>query len=170
MLLGWCIYRLYNHAGELIYVGQTRRAAVARWAEHLRDQPWAHEIATMQADSTVYGSERDVLAAERHAIHAELPIYNGTHNGRNPHRVVVQRAGRPAQRSSWRRTYVIPWHRRASTKLGALVAIWVTLFGMIWWLVSPKVTAHQGAELSAVTTTISFIVAYRTTRPRRRRR
>ncbi len=70
------LYRFYDHAGELLYIGITRDPA-ARWSQHSGDKPWWHRVQriTIQA----MPDRASALAAERIAIKAENPRYNVVH-------------------------------------------------------------------------------------------
>lgn len=67
------LYRLYDHEGELLYVGITCRGP-ARFADHAIEQGWWPEVAaTTQAH---YPNRADAAAAEAEAIRTEHPRYN----------------------------------------------------------------------------------------------
>ncbi len=68
---GW-IYRLYDAAGALLYIGATKREPKFRGWEHSSKQPWAAEIAELRAQPISSGL-RD---AEALAIRYERPKYN----------------------------------------------------------------------------------------------
>lgn len=123
----WWLYRAYNAAGDLLYIGQTGRDAIERWAEHMAAQPWAHEVAMWVRDPVEYPSEAAVLLAERDAIHAEAPRYNIAHNGTGRARTVQRRAPQrpPVRRvSGWVR--VGRWCR-AHPRLTAWSLAWLVL-------------------------------------------
>ncbi len=67
------LYRLFNEAGELLYVGVTCNL-VARLAAHRRQKSWWGEV----ADTTVirFPTRLEALAAEVEAIAGEVPRYN----------------------------------------------------------------------------------------------
>jgi hypothetical protein len=168
----WLLYRFWNHAGDLLYIGQTSRHGLARWFEHMRDQRWAHEVATIQSDPRVWYSEAEVLDAERDAIHAERPRYNIAHNGTNPHRVVVRHPLRvpTVRRVGW-------WRRVIPSRVTILVALWLTLAGSVTvWLWSSTehsrhpVPAADATLVGIMVASVLFLLAWSQRRPRRRRR
>ena len=67
------VYRLYNAAGVLLYVGCTRNLP-ARMASHRAGKPWAGEIA--RTEVAWYDTRSGALAAETAAIIAEDPRHN----------------------------------------------------------------------------------------------
>lgn len=69
------LYRLYNAAGELLYVGITWNVA-NRMNTHRGLQPWWPEVADVQLET--HPNRAAVLAAERVAIERERPRYNIT--------------------------------------------------------------------------------------------
>lgn len=71
--VGQYLYRLYNRAGSLLYVGITDNV-FRRWKEHSRDKPWWTEVHKFTQDW--YPDRASVEAAERHAITTECPSYN----------------------------------------------------------------------------------------------
>lgn len=70
---GQFLYRLYNRAGFLLYVGITDNV-FRRWKEHSRDKPWWSEVHKFTQDW--FPDRAAVEAAERHAISSERPLYN----------------------------------------------------------------------------------------------
>lgn len=71
------LYRLFNAAGDLLYVGVTQ-CGEERFTEHRKDKPWWPEVATHTIQ--IYDSRDAVLLAERLAIYREKPRYNVIHN------------------------------------------------------------------------------------------
>lgn len=72
-----CLYRFYDAAGELLYIGITMNP-VARWKQHGHDKLWWVEVASIAIESHL---DRDsALRAERQAIAAERPRWNVVHN------------------------------------------------------------------------------------------
>lgn len=84
------LYRFYDAAGDLLYVGLTADPGT-RWKTHSRQKEWWHEVTTIRVEH--FPDRVSVEAAERHAIQTERPRYNSKHNG-------GQVARRPA--SQWR--------------------------------------------------------------------
>jgi hypothetical protein len=67
------VYRLYNEAGELLYVGLTDRGHL-RVADHLASKPWAWEIAETRWEH--FATRDEAAARERTVIEGEYPLYN----------------------------------------------------------------------------------------------
>lgn len=165
----WLLYRFWDAAGRLLYIGQTGRIAVARWLEHIRHQSWADQIARMEVDTTVYASLAEVIAVERAAILRERPIHNGTHNHGNPHRVAPARpAGRPARWSpaSARRRAGPRWRVRAA----AVGAVWLVASAALVWAILPAVPIGTAVWLGPSSVAVALVAAARQTRRRPRRR
>ena len=74
---GHYLYRLYNKAGHLLYVGVTDNV-FRRWKEHSRTKPWWSQVHKFTQDW--YPNRASVEAAERRAIQTENPVYNVTHS------------------------------------------------------------------------------------------
>lgn len=73
------LYRLYDAAGRLLYVGITWNP-VRRWEKHKRLKSWWSEVA--RAVVEVYPNEGQALDAEVAAIRSEQPIHNVRSAGR----------------------------------------------------------------------------------------
>jgi hypothetical protein len=71
------LYRQFDAAGELLYVGISR-SAMARLGQHLSVSPWAEYITTVKIETLP--SREEALAAERVAIQTEHPKFNIKHN------------------------------------------------------------------------------------------
>lgn len=71
------LYRLYDEAGHLLYVGITTYPP-KRFVEHERDKPWWPQVA--RRDVEWIASRAQAETAERCAIAAEQPRYNRIHN------------------------------------------------------------------------------------------
>jgi predicted GIY-YIG superfamily endonuclease len=71
------LYRFYNAAGELLYIGITGNLG-QRWDQHNAGKPWWAEVASSTVEH--FDSRTAVLAAEKAAIAAERPKYNVVHN------------------------------------------------------------------------------------------
>jgi excisionase family DNA binding protein len=67
------LYRFYDTAGELLYVGITTQGA-SRWHAHAKDQPWWTEVATIKVEHL--SSLEELVPAELQAIRAKNPRYN----------------------------------------------------------------------------------------------
>jgi predicted GIY-YIG superfamily endonuclease len=90
MRSGAVVYRLYDKAEKLLYVGMTG-SPEQRWSFHARDKFWWHLVA--QKDVTRYEDRSEAEDAERTAIRTEGPAYNLTLNpNRSPVRAGDQRS------------------------------------------------------------------------------
>jgi predicted GIY-YIG superfamily endonuclease len=67
------LYRFYNQAGDLLYVGLTNDPG-RRWQRHSETQPWWHDVARI--DIETHPTRQAVRTAERAAIEAERPKHN----------------------------------------------------------------------------------------------
>lgn len=80
------LYRFFNAASELLYIGITNRVP-RRLDEHGDDKPWYLEVADVKVE---HHPNRDAaLRAEKTAIKSERPKYNIVHN-RSAHRANAQ--------------------------------------------------------------------------------
>jgi predicted GIY-YIG superfamily endonuclease len=70
------LYRLYDRAGELLYVGVTGNIAT-RWNGHASDKEWWPQVA--RRELTWFADRAEALAEEEHAIWNERPRYNKQH-------------------------------------------------------------------------------------------
>lgn len=85
------LYRLYDDAGQLLYVGISK-SAIYRLEQHLSAKTWSAQIASTRIER--HPDRPTALEAERTAILAEKPLHNIVHNGRT---------GRNSQpKSEWR--------------------------------------------------------------------
>lgn len=76
------LYRHYNEAGELLYVGVSFDP-LHRLKQHWGDQKcWVDDIANMTIER--FPTRHEALQAEKNAIKKELPKYNITHNAYAP--------------------------------------------------------------------------------------
>jgi len=71
------LYRHFDEAGELLYVGVTSRLP-RRVREHQQHSPWWEKIARIEVKP--YPDRQSVLEAERVAIENEKPKFNKRHN------------------------------------------------------------------------------------------
>lgn len=71
------LYRHFDAAGNLLYVGISKRFHV-RLDEHVIGSRWSDMIATATVEH--FDTRESALDAERNAIKAEKPIYNIAHN------------------------------------------------------------------------------------------
>lgn len=67
------LYRFYNGAGDLLYVGITNDPP-RRFAKHRGEKSWWTEVASITIQH--HPSRDALLDAERSAIQAERPLYN----------------------------------------------------------------------------------------------
>lgn len=72
------LYRHYDSAGRLLYIGISLSAA-ARLAQHVQGSEWARDIASMTVEQ--WPTRAAAAEAERAAIQAERPMWNRAHNG-----------------------------------------------------------------------------------------
>lgn len=77
------LYRLFDSAGQLLYVGITSVGA-ARWGQHSATQPWWGDVAS--ATTEHFASRGEAARAEAVAIRDEHPMHN----------VLLRRGPRPA--------------------------------------------------------------------------
>ena len=71
------LYRFFDAAGVLLYVGITGDAAT-RWKAHSKAKGWWPQVATVKVEH--FAARPDVEAAEVAAIKAERPVFNVVHN------------------------------------------------------------------------------------------
>lgn len=73
------LYRFYNAADELLYIGITNRIP-RRLGQHSDTKPWYTEVATITVEH--HPTRMVALNVEKRAIKAEHPRYNVVHNDR----------------------------------------------------------------------------------------
>lgn len=137
------LYRFYDEAGVLLYVGITGRLPFRRLMEHVCDKPWAPQMARWEVDPRVWATEGEVLAAEKAAIINERPKWNIAHNGNNPVRAAT---ARPTQR--WRPSQPVlatltPTSRVLRSPVTWWLAAWLVASAATWWALR-----RLGADLS----------------------
>lgn len=76
MDLPTALYRLFDDAGDLLYVGVSAGPS-ARIRQHFRDKNWADEVRLAVIDDLP--DRRSALVAERNAIREERPLHNVVH-------------------------------------------------------------------------------------------
>jgi len=86
------LYRYFNNAGELLYVGISINA-VYRLGQHKETAPWFEFIDRIEIEK--FESFKLALAAEKIAIQAEKPLHNIAHQGME---VDVRTIGSPSVR------------------------------------------------------------------------
>jgi hypothetical protein len=72
------LYRCYDAAGELLYIGITRSTG-NRFAVHQCSTRWWPDVADIKLDES-FASRWELEEAERAAILAEIPLHNVDHN------------------------------------------------------------------------------------------
>lgn len=87
--MSFCLYRHYDTAGRLLYVGQTCDL-IRRSQEHMRLAPWRHLIAHIEIER--YRHLETVDWAERRAVEVERPMFNRSLGSRP---VQAKKRGRP---------------------------------------------------------------------------
>lgn len=70
------LYRHFDSAGRLLYVGVSLRSTV-RLIAHVANAKWADQIATITIER--FPTRKAALQAERAAIQAEKPLHNIAH-------------------------------------------------------------------------------------------
>lgn len=132
---------------HLLYIGETERTAVARWAEHAKDKSWAPNVACWERDPKVYRSQADVFAAERDAIIRERPVHNLAHNGNNAGAVRIRRH--------------LPQHVvRVRIRFATIVCAWLAMFAGFWLAAGETWPGWDGPRNSAVGATIVLVAAF----------
>lgn len=81
------LYRFWNDADELLYVGITARPW-ERWKQHRGEKPWWEEVAKVTIEN--FATREEVKAAETAAIRTEGPLYNIAERLRAPAPEVVE--------------------------------------------------------------------------------
>ena len=76
---GQWLYRLYDGAGRLLYVGITNSPR-HRFGQHAATKVWWGQVAVREL--AYYPNRAAVEEAERYAIRRERPLHNVVHNGR----------------------------------------------------------------------------------------
>ncbi|WP_293954955.1 GIY-YIG nuclease family protein [uncultured Corynebacterium sp.] len=74
----YTVYRFYDAAGDLLYVGVSSNA-IRRWEQHQRTKPWFGEVAVITR--SLFEDKETAYEAEIRAIIHETPKYNIVHNG-----------------------------------------------------------------------------------------
>lgn len=69
----WYVYRYFDEASELLYVGVTADP-YTRWLQHKRRSPWAEAVYAVSLERFAY--EDLALLFEREAIREEAPKHN----------------------------------------------------------------------------------------------
>jgi hypothetical protein len=72
------VYRYFDDASTLLYVGATFQATSKRWEQHQLSSAWACFVARRAADP--FGDVQDAYEAEIAAIRSEKPVFNRRHN------------------------------------------------------------------------------------------
>lgn len=67
------VYRYFDSAGKLLYIGTTGDP-YTRWTQHRRRSPWAADVASVSLEWFAY--EDLAYLRERALIRAEAPLYN----------------------------------------------------------------------------------------------
>lgn len=70
------LYRHYDSAGRLLYIGQTV-SAFGRMMAHVHGSAWAEQIAKITLEH--FQCRGEARCAEAEAIEAEKPLYNKQH-------------------------------------------------------------------------------------------
>lgn len=83
---GTTLYRLYDDAGDLLYVGIAGNPG-RRFEQHAKDKPWWSEVASIDLEH--HPDRTAAMEAERAAIQAEHPPHNIVHAIRAPDQPAV---------------------------------------------------------------------------------
>lgn len=75
--MGHYLYRHFNKAGKLLYVGISI-CALERLRQHRNDSAWFEDIATVEIEK--FHTAAAAMAAEIEAIKREKPLYNKAHS------------------------------------------------------------------------------------------
>jgi predicted GIY-YIG superfamily endonuclease len=109
------VYRLYDAAGRLLYVGVTDHLRV-RLGQHAKDKSWWPEVASRTI--AWYGTRQEAEDAETKAIGEEKPIHNKVRRPRPKGPSMTP----PGDRHQYRQRYLRPdpaTYKRAKEILGA---------------------------------------------------
>jgi predicted GIY-YIG superfamily endonuclease len=82
------LYRLYDAADVLLYVGATHNPK-ARWYNHQRERAWWPQVARIEM--TWLNSRSEALQAERKVIASEEPLHNTDHHPVNAPAALARR-------------------------------------------------------------------------------
>lgn len=111
------LYRLYDAAGTLLYVGITN-APERRWKQHADTKSWWSDVDRKTVEWLASRAEADI--AEEEAIKTEKPLYNWRHADRAPFGVDL----RTLEVASNRRYRVLTF--RPKVKQPASEDLWVS--------------------------------------------
>lgn len=118
------LYRLYNRADQLLYVGITNDPQ-RRLREHSRTKPWWPQVDLRTVLIYQYDCREDACDLEALAIETERPLYNVVHSGGAvrplSHRRQKPPNLRPRGIRKKRRRPVLPAHALAWTCLLILI-------------------------------------------------
>lgn len=87
------LYRLFNVANELIYIGITGNIN-SRFERHSEKTPWWNEVASCTVE--FFFDRRSLSTAESSAIYLEKPLYNVQHRTGMVHLTQIERDSRSA--------------------------------------------------------------------------
>lgn len=78
------LYRMFDAAGVLLYIGQTKNPEqrIAGWYSRASNPPYHWFAAVVRIEWQQYPDRVSVLAAEKAAIETERPRYNRNHQPR----------------------------------------------------------------------------------------
>ncbi|MEV8494523.1 GIY-YIG nuclease family protein [Streptomyces sp. NPDC052002] len=129
------VYRLYDKAGQLLYVGTTA-SPEDRWGQHAREKLWWSSVA--RAAVEWHPDRTEALAAERAAIQSEGPLHN---DKATLDEVVIPYQGNrgPSTETKLRRAGTE--HRKALDRLAVAVER-----AAVSGLTVPEIAEHAGIE------------------------
>jgi hypothetical protein len=93
------LYRHYDHAGDLLYVGISL-SPMRRHEKHFAWANWRHLILRILIEP--FASREEALQAEKCAIREEFPKFNATHNRRRPPAVELEQIASAQRRAAHR--------------------------------------------------------------------
>lgn len=88
------LYRCYDHAGKLLYVGMSGNS-LDRWMSHKRKSPWSDDVALMTVDH--YPTKEAAIDAEAEVILTEKPPLNLTVALNRKRADIERRSASPAE-------------------------------------------------------------------------
>jgi hypothetical protein len=125
---------------QLLWIGISVRAGIARATEHLADKNWRRLIHVFEIDPDVsFGTEREAELYEDARIAAECPRFNTRGNDRayNPGAVHLTRRFHTRHRADQQH------------QAGQLALVWVVLASLFAWLLAPEAGPGETGFLAA---------------------
>lgn len=131
------VYRLYNHADTLLYIGIARNWP-SRMTQHASDKPWWPDVRRVTTE--LHPTRKKALDVERDAIVTERPQHNVVHNGTKKPRIEREESAKPSYKPSYgmplRRGQVVALgHRNGDCPVGLIESAdeeWVSITKYSW--------------------------------------